>query len=150
MTLCLEPCSLGRKLLDSRAPVFLREKGFLGESDWISYKRGRSEGRDPAFTHRKMPRPDKKRQTKLLNQETGRGKWGKRQTQLLYHRNCSSESLFSRKDRAAGRAELQTLIPKTPGDPEPSNLKPYSRILDFNWVWTFNIIQYLPKEVTGS
>jgi len=43
------------------------------------------------------------KQTKLLYQDSGRGERGKRQTKLLYQGNCAPKSLFSRKDRGAGR-----------------------------------------------
>jgi len=54
-------------------------------------------------TDRNIPRLDKKRQSKLLYQDTDRRRREKRQTKLLYRGNCAPKSLFSRKDRGAGR-----------------------------------------------
>jgi len=83
-----------------------------------------------------MPWPDYKRQTKLLNQDTGRGLWWNRQTKLLYQGNCSPKSLFSRNDRGAGwvEAETPTLLTR---NPNPWTLNSESWTLNSE-PWTLN------------
>jgi len=92
----------------SRVPVFSREKGFGGKSDWFSCKRGRSELflKIASVDRPKNVPAGRKKANKASIPKYRHGKAGKKTNRAFIKETSSPKSLFSRKDRGAGRVVL--------------------------------------------